>query len=169
MSSPGSNSRCECAPWRRTLRLLAIALLLVPGMSRGGLLNARIATFEACTEETVTTAGKLKALLGSPELYLTTFPPDRDSVDAAILGKAGITGFVASHPLYPNGRRLGNHQEVRFTGVVYKRKASIPERFLGAGEDRLFYGVAIDGESAVLDAGAFPSRPLAICQEAEQG
>lgn len=135
----------------------------------GCALNPRVMTFSRCAPVVEVAASDLKQKSQTRELYYTPLTPEMIDQDARMFTALGATGFIFFWRFQNDDSPLANDSLLRFTGLVYKRKASLPERFIGRVPDRLFYEVIFSGESVALHAGAFEELPISICASAIDG
>lgn len=158
-------------PRERLQRALSLVMggATLMAVLTGCALNPRVITFSGCAPAVEVAAGDLKQKSKTLELYYTPLTSEMIDQDARIFTALGATGFIFFWRFQNDDSPLANDALLRFTGVVYKRKASLPERLIGRVPDRLFYEVILSGKSVALHAGAFEQLPVPICASALDG
>lgn len=143
-----------------------LAILLASPMASAGFLNPHLEKFENCTQETTQPSKALKLLTRNNRLYFAHAVDGGDSSDALLMRQYGIQGHIYSIPVHSDSSEVTDDAVVVFTGNVYKRDASVPEKLLGGGEDYYYYETRIDNGIYMLSENTFREPPFRICRRA---
>lgn len=152
----------------RALALLTGGIVLMGGLT-ACTLNPRVKTFRDCAPAIEVVARDLKEMSLTKELYYTPLTPSMIGQDARMFTTLGATGYIFLGRFKNDDTPLAGDERLRFTGTVYKRKPSIPERLIGRVPNRLFYEVIVAGKSVALHAGSFEKLPASVCAAALHG
>src|SRR5690625_4774884 len=157
--TPDLNEKPRSALTRRTPVLFGAVFLLMIGNVQAGWFTPHVRTFESCTERAFFSAEGLKPYSRSSELYFSPFLENSKQIDRQLFYPLGVAGTVASIPLARGDQVVEDDVQVRFTGTVYKRKASAVERFFGGGQDRIMYELEVFGATAIVSASSLTRTP----------
>ncbi len=113
-------------------------------------MNPTIDFIGGCYDAFMLTGGELKKRSITGMLYINDINSMGDSVDVKLYKKYSISGFVSPDNLDTKALVFSDNDDVHFTGDMYLRKASILERYVAGGSDKLFYEVVLNGVRYIL-------------------
>ncbi len=121
-------------------------------------------TYHNCFDPITYTASSLHNLINDDTLYYDYMQStDSTSPDYWMLQQYGLAGYLTGYALDPESRPILPNDKLRFTGTIYERISSVPEKIFGTGEDRLFYEVSVDNSRLLMPTFMFPDPPLPLC------
>lgn len=164
--APDVNEKPRSALTMRMAFLFGAIFFLMSGNVQAGWFKPDVRTFESCAERAAFSAEELKQYSRSSELYFSLFLEDGKQIDHQLFYPLGVVGMVASMPLARGDQVVDDDVQVRFTGTVYKRKASAVERFFGGGQDRIMYELEVFGAKAIVSTSSLTRTPLPVCRPA---
>lgn len=152
--------------WNVQPTLVLFAVLMVSTDTVAGFFEPHMEVFEDCTSPGVVSGRSLAAQSKTSKLLFTIMTPSDGYVDAQLVAGLGKQGMVAHRSIDRKAPKLEKSSQIRFSGKVYVRFASLLEKVLGGGRDWLFYDVSIGASNYLLGVQAFDVMPRPICPEA---